>query len=1069
MSDVNSTALESYGFTESEFERALAYRERFEPAETLEARPAGLPSAKEVGDIPAEVIRGMVSAEGYRRTIEFETGGKSYYERRLKRPSWPGGASGVTIGVGYDVGYHSEKEVAADWGDQIAAQHLELLLSTVGFKGERARALVGGLAQIAVPWEVAEVVFVRATLPKYARMVVQNLLNVTELHPHCFGALFSLVFNRGPSFYNAGDRFAEMRNIARHMQTKTFDKIPAEIVAMKRLWGSELSGLHKRRDAEAALFRKGLEEASKPKPPPAATTAAAPAAVAAPAGPTIAGTTQPYVAPQGFESAAKEAAEAGVEVVAEAREDWEDREARLEAERLPRPEAYKGEWYEAHEVSWIKDDTRAPDYRHIPDRALAGRDFAMTAKDLDLLIAANRFQPLRNEGRILFALRGCRLAGDKAQIDVDELKLKESRPDHRNFRCVIGVYNTSNMRLSGFVSSTVPYFTAVHAGWEKEANKRRPPSGNMLSTGLYPYVVGPHGARQIPGCFLQGTSFDKRAKVIVLRTHNDVTYDTDDYWHLCVPHDNLHPAFKSSGFSSEGCQTVRGTYANGSHTADFAALRAAAGLGKGKDNGKRIDYMLLTGLEAAIASSLRERGLAGDKGLVDEMLGRLRQGSHGEEVKRLQAALGRPVTGLLDADDRDALIKRQRSKLQLADAVYSPDWDRILGLNVFAPTAPPSDPLAVPVAALESARAGGMVAITDDRTSRSLEDERAFARLKALGEASPDSLLYEIGLRSRIAAESGRAGAIEAAAATGGRPEFGFSALRSVGASIFGRVERDLHTVLCGGSDQDAETRDHIARAMARAVRKPAPPAVDATAVAVDDAAGEAREESGQRGASPVDIDTLSRILVARLGILPLLAQPIAALLLDQVFKSTIEETCEAWRGRLGGPAGSQAESAAAAGQTGAGALAAGRMQALLATPEDQLLASIARESRMSARGAGASRELGFEAMPSMASLLTGGRLVYNMAEAQLYLMLCGDDPNSSAVRDSIGSLYGMHGMGDRATIASAIGTLLVSQLGFIPFVAAPIAALLVSKFFKAGLDETCKHWGAARGTGPGA
>ena len=53
----------------------------------------------------------------------------------------------------------------------------------------------------------------------------------------------------------------EMREIRDAMQAAEFNPIPDLIRSMKRLWqGRGLDGLLARRDAEAALFEKGLRQ-----------------------------------------------------------------------------------------------------------------------------------------------------------------------------------------------------------------------------------------------------------------------------------------------------------------------------------------------------------------------------------------------------------------------------------------------------------------------------------------------------------------------------------------------------------------------------------------------------------------------------------------------------------------------------------------------------------------------------------------------------------------------------------------------------------------------------------------
>ena len=46
--------------------------------------------------IPEEIVEMIV---------EFEVGNKKYYESKCKSPIWPGGSSGVTIGIGYDLAH----------------------------------------------------------------------------------------------------------------------------------------------------------------------------------------------------------------------------------------------------------------------------------------------------------------------------------------------------------------------------------------------------------------------------------------------------------------------------------------------------------------------------------------------------------------------------------------------------------------------------------------------------------------------------------------------------------------------------------------------------------------------------------------------------------------------------------------------------------------------------------------------------------------------------------------------------------------------------------------------------
>ncbi len=327
-------------------------------------------------------------------------------------------------------------------------------------------------------------------------------------------------------------------------------------------------------------------------------------------------------------------------------------------------------------VKWA-DDSVHPDYKHL-DVAFAEKDFELKAEDLELIIKANRFEPTREQQRILFGLRGAVLAS-ASSASGSSLKLRLTRPNHREFRCTIGVCDTGTGTLSAFIGSTVPWYTFVHGYYAGGAK------ANMLPTGCYPYFVGAHGGRQIPGCFRlgKGHADDQQEKVAVLRTVNDVTYDTSDAFDPSIPHDNLHPAFGTNTFSSAGCQTVRGTYANG-HTGEWAQFRKAVGLGDRGDNGKRFDYVLITGVEASIAAKLR----GGEAGAVLARLTRLRHGSRGDLVKALQLKLQLSPTGQFGAAETKALAALQKDKFGSGDGVYSPTTDATLEFGVFGAGSP---------------------------------------------------------------------------------------------------------------------------------------------------------------------------------------------------------------------------------------------------------------------------------------------------------------------------------------------------------------------------------------------
>jgi GH24 family phage-related lysozyme (muramidase) len=156
----------------------------------------------------------------------------------------------------------------------IAPDMVKALERAVGVTGKRAKALAAELrGQVEVPRDKALAVFRDRDLPHYEEMTRAALPNVEELSADSFGALVSLVYNRGASFSRAKDpndrldRFREMRAIKAYMALGRFAEIPDEIISMKRLWrGQGLDGLLDRRDQEAALFRDGLAQPATSEP-----------------------------------------------------------------------------------------------------------------------------------------------------------------------------------------------------------------------------------------------------------------------------------------------------------------------------------------------------------------------------------------------------------------------------------------------------------------------------------------------------------------------------------------------------------------------------------------------------------------------------------------------------------------------------------------------------------------------------------------------------------------------------------------------------------------------------------
>lgn len=194
--------------------------------------------------------------------IAQEVGSKAQYLAIYHRPEWPGGGSGVTIGIGYDLGMSTQAQIRADWGAHVSAQMLTVMAACAGITGQSAKKLLPQVRnKIDIPWDAAIAVFEKVSIPQWYARVRKALPNFELLPPDCKGVLVSLSYNRGLSYNSAGDRYREMRNIKQWMTTKQFDKIPAELDSMARLWvGTSVRGVATRRHVEARLFRQGLAQ-----------------------------------------------------------------------------------------------------------------------------------------------------------------------------------------------------------------------------------------------------------------------------------------------------------------------------------------------------------------------------------------------------------------------------------------------------------------------------------------------------------------------------------------------------------------------------------------------------------------------------------------------------------------------------------------------------------------------------------------------------------------------------------------------------------------------------------------
>ncbi|WP_315837678.1 peptidoglycan-binding protein [Bradyrhizobium prioriisuperbiae] len=641
----------------------LAYREREEIA--AEAAVADLSTVTVAADLPQAAIEAAarVSDRAFQLIVNYETGGKPYYERVIKsRPIWPKASSGITIGFGYDLGYVGLDEYRRDWAALIAKltpQQRHALDACVGHhsgkdSAQTMQALLASVTDVIASWSDSEVVFKAKTLPKFALMTEKALPNCKSLNGDCFGVLVSLTFNRGASYGLAHDpakdprdRYREMRAIKAAMVAKSFADIAGQIKAMVRIWaGTDIeTGMKRRRSDEADLFIAGLGS----------------------------GLPAPAIA-------AIEVTEASVDARSGDDDVWED----VTDDDIANA-AIAGTMVTAAAAGakWAADNVQ-PDYAHLGSNLPTGLAFSLTSDDLALLVTLNDFDvAAAGDTPILFGLRGAGIVKD--HTNPQGIVLVDQRPDHILPRCVIGVWSRTAKKVSVFPASTVPNQAAVALYFNTRS------AGNLLPTGYYGYVCGAHTTknRSTPGCFVLRNADMSHRIALVRRSIDDLVYEKSDMVDRCGPGDNIHPTFFSqpTGFSSLGCQTVVGSFKNGAHAGPWADFRKAVGFTEPAGNpGKPFNYMLLTGAEARLASGLRKDGLASDK-IAQRRLRRLRAGSHSDAVKILQQRLNLPSPdGTFSPATGEALHRLQKGLpgSNGSDGIFSPDLNDTQGWQVFS-------------------------------------------------------------------------------------------------------------------------------------------------------------------------------------------------------------------------------------------------------------------------------------------------------------------------------------------------------------------------------------------------
>lgn len=337
-----------------------------------------------------------------------------------------------------------------------------------------------------------------------------------------------------------------------------------------------------------------------------------------------------------------------------------------------------------------------PSLRHLGVEA-SGAQFSFTPAHLQRLVDCNAFGPGLAEwggNLVLFALRGCRLADDPDHIPptndllpslglpseadrmpdklplwgstggfVTSATLVEDQITHVLPRCLIGVWDRAAGQFALVRGTTVPNWE--YSSLAIDARKGKPlerGDANLCLPGLYRYEVDHH--KNVPDAFrLQdGTQGTVRPSP---EGKTEISYTTRDSFWWSGSQDNMHPSSAAWGSAKEyifhysaGCSTIQGRFDREKqrHEGAWSVYRTWAGLAAHAVDhtaiGRKFSYVLLTGREARLAAG----------GAADQALTRVRYGSRGETVQKLQKALGLAESGRFDSATQRSFVTWQWKK-----------------------------------------------------------------------------------------------------------------------------------------------------------------------------------------------------------------------------------------------------------------------------------------------------------------------------------------------------------------------------------------------------------------------
>ena len=201
-----------------------------------------------------------LTAAGVTFIAREEVSSPARYRSVYCRPIWPGGESGVTIGIGYDLKFVDEMRLRADWAGALSEAAVARLKPVLKLQG--TAALAAQCHEVDLPLAAAVKAFISRGLPRALTDARSIYPEIDGLSPARRTVLASLVYNRGTRLADndpTRQERREMRAIKALLAAGQPEGVAEQLDAMSRLWDPQAQGgLVARRHREATLWRAGF-------------------------------------------------------------------------------------------------------------------------------------------------------------------------------------------------------------------------------------------------------------------------------------------------------------------------------------------------------------------------------------------------------------------------------------------------------------------------------------------------------------------------------------------------------------------------------------------------------------------------------------------------------------------------------------------------------------------------------------------------------------------------------------------------------------------------------------------